>query len=169
MKFKSAQSVFSILAAAAFLFITAAVPASANDPDEPTKNLLETAAEAGEFTILTKALQATGLDAELKNGEYTIFAPSDAAFKNLPPGALENFMADKESLKRILLYHVVKGKKMAAEVTKLSEIETMQGSNAKIKVKSDKVKIDGARIVKTDLAATNGVIHMIDKVMTPSN
>lgn len=169
MKFKVRQYVFSIFAATAFLCLAAIVPAKANDPETPVKNLLETAIEAGEFTYLMKALQVTGLDAELKKGEYTIFAPNDEAFKNLPPGALENFLADKEGLKRVLLYHVVKGKKMANDVTKLSEIETAQGSKAKIKVKPGKVKIDGARVIKTDLAASNGVIHVIDKVITPSN
>lgn len=171
MKFKGTRFFFSILASVAFLCIAAILPARAdnpNDPKTPTKNLLETAAEAGEFTLLKKALKETGLDKELLSGDFTIFAPNDAAFKRLQPQVLENIMADKEGLRRILLYHVVEGKKTAADVTKLTEIKTMQGSKAQIKVKPDKVKIDRAQIIRTDILATNGVIHVIDKILTPT-
>lgn len=167
MKFKSTKFFFSIFAATALLCFAAIVPARANDTATPTKNLVETAAAAGDFTILAKALAATGLDAELKKGEYTVFAPTDEAFKKLPPKALENLMADKEGFRRILLYHVVKDKYTAEQVTKLGELETLQGSKLTIKVKPEKVKINRSSVVKTDVFATNGVIHAIDRLMTP--
>jgi uncharacterized surface protein with fasciclin (FAS1) repeats len=166
------KNIFSIFAFAAFLFCLSLVSAKAknsDDPNKPTKNIVETASAAGNFTILQKALAETGLLETLKSGNYTVFAPNDAAFNKLPPQALEILMADKEGLKRILLYHVVEGKMMAADVAKQSELKTMQGSKAPIKVKDDgKVKIDGSRILQTDILATNGVIHVIDTVITPN-
>jgi uncharacterized surface protein with fasciclin (FAS1) repeats len=169
MKFKSTRYLFSILASVAFLCLAAAVPAKAgNDPATPTKNIIETAVEAGSFTILTKAVESAGLKETLKYGNYTVFAPTDEAFKALPPGTLDALLSDKVKLKKVLMYHVVEGRQMADEVARLSEINTAAGIKAPLKVKGDKVKIAGARIVKTDIAATNGVIHVINKVMIPS-
>lgn len=172
MRNKLAKTFLSVVAGAALVFLVAAVPAQADnpkDPNKPTKNIVETAEAAGNFTILKKALAETGLLETLKSGNYTVFAPTDEAFKKLPPNALELLMADEEGLKRILLYHVVEGKMMSADVVKQSEVRTMQGSKAPIKVKENgKVKIDGSRIVQTDILAANGVIHVIDTVITPN-
>lgn len=159
---------FLTLTAIAFLFVASVVPATANN--NPTKNIVETAADAGNFTILKKALKATGLDETLKGGNFTVFAPTDEAFNKLPAGTLDNLLKDKEALKKILLYHVVEGKLMAKDVVGKSELKTVQGSNAKIynKTEKNKVKINKSKIIKTDIVATNGVIHAIDTVLMPN-
>lgn len=169
MKNKISKYFFTIAASAAIL-TAAAMPASANDIEksEPKQNIVEVAAAAGSFTILAKALEAAGLTETLKSGKFTVFAPSDEAFQALPPGTLDALLADKEKLKKVLLFHVVEGKKTAADVTKLTEIKTVNNLTAKIKAKPDKVKIAGARIIKTDIAATNGIIHVVDRVMIPT-
>lgn len=156
------------LSVIAFLFVATVIPVTANN--NPTKNIVETAVEAGNFTILKKALKATGLDETLKGGNFTVFAPTDDAFKKLPEGTLDNLLKDKEALKRILLYHVVEGKMMAKDVVSKSELKTVQGSNAKIynKPEKNKVKINKSKIIKTDIVATNGVIHAIDTVLMPN-
>lgn len=158
---------FLTLSVMAFLFVASAIPATANN--NPTKNIVETAAEAGNFTILKKALKATGLDETLKGGNFTVFAPTDDAFKKLPEGTLDSLLNDKEALKKILLYHVVEGKMMAKDVVSKSELKTVQGTNAAIynKPEKNKVKINGSKIIKTDIEATNGVIHVIDTVLLP--
>lgn len=150
----------------AFLCVLAVVPTKANTP---TLNIVETAEKAGNFTILNKALKATGLDEVLKSGKYTVFAPTDEAFNALPAGTLENLMNDQEALKKILLFHVVKGKMLASDVISKTELTTAQGTNVAIVNKGDKVKIHNARIIQTDILATNGVIHVINKVMIPNS
>lgn len=157
---------FLTLASFAFLCVLAVVPTKANTP---TLNIVETAEQAGNFTILNKALKATGLDEVLKSGKYTVFAPTDEAFNALPAGTLENLMNDQEALKKILLFHVVKGKMLASDVISKTELTTAQGTNVAIKNKGDKVKIHNARIIQTDILATNGVIHVINKVMIPNS
>lgn len=164
---KVRRSAFLTIASFAVLCLLTAAPANAlNDQNSP-KNLVETAAGAGNFKTLQKALEATGLDETLKSGNYTVFAPTDEAFAKLPEGTLEKLLGDKEALKKILLYHVVEGKVLAADVISKTEVKTVEGSSAKIKAKNGKVKIDKARIIQTDLTATNGVIHVIDTVIMP--
>jgi uncharacterized surface protein with fasciclin (FAS1) repeats len=165
---KFRRSLLLTMASFAAFCLLATVPAAAfNDPKSP-KNLVETAAEAGNFETLKKALKATGLDETLKKGNYTVFAPTDEAFAKLPEGTLEKLMNDKEALKKILLYHVVEGTVKAADVVGKTEVKTVEGSSAKIKAKNGKVKIDKARIIQTDISAANGVIHAIDAVIMPS-
>jgi uncharacterized surface protein with fasciclin (FAS1) repeats len=133
-------------------------------------DIVDTAVAAGDFKTLATALQAAGLIDTLKGkGPFTVFAPTDAAFAKLPPGTLENLLKpeNKAKLAGILTYHVVPGKVMAADVVKLTEAKTVQGQSAKIAVKDGKVSIDGANVVKTDIAASNGVIHVIDAVILP--
>ena len=132
------------------------------------KNIVDTAVEAGTFKTLAQALQVAGLIDTLKGtGPFTGFAPTDEAFAKLPAGTLDSLLKDKEKLKGILLYHVVAGKVLAKDVVKLKTAKTVQGSSAKITVKDAKVSIDNASVTKTDIAASNGVIHVIDSVILP--
>jgi len=134
---------------------------------EHAHSIYETAKEAG-FTTLVAAVDAAGLAETLSNdGPFTVFAPTDEAFKALPEGALEGLLADKDALKNVLLYHVVKGEVKAADVVKIDAAEMLNGEKAKVKVKKDIVMIAGVKVVKTDIIATNGVIHVIDAVMLP--
>lgn len=132
------------------------------------QNIVETAVSAGNFTTLATALTQAGLIETLSGeGPYTVFAPTDDAFKKLPEGTLDGLLKDKEALKQVLLYHVVPGKVMAEDVVGLTEAKTAAGIMAPIKVYDGKVKVGGAKVVKTDIKASNGVIHVIDSVMIP--
>ena len=127
-------------------------------------------AEAGHFNTLVAAVKAAGLVDALKGpGPFTVFAPTDEAFAKLPAGTLENLLKpeNKEQLKKILTYHVVAGEVMAKDVMKLHSAKTLEGGNLAIKTGDGGVMIDKARVTKTDIAATNGVIHVIDSVLLP--
>jgi uncharacterized surface protein with fasciclin (FAS1) repeats len=158
---------FSHLAAALgtlALVVASAAPARAA---EASADIVTTAVQAGNFTTLAKALTAAGLVETLKGpGPFTVFAPTDEAFARLPAGTLEALLADKARLTQVLTYHVVPGTVMAADVAKLSSAKTVQGQSVKISTR-DGVKVDNANVVKTDLLATNGVIHVIDAVILP--
>ncbi len=131
-------------------------------------DIVDTAVAAGNFKTLAAALQAAGLIETLKGkGPFTVFAPTDEAFAKLPAGTVEALLKDKEKLTKILLYHVVAGNVMAKDVVKLKTAKTVQGSSVKITVKGGKVMVDNANVVKTDIATSNGVIHVIDSVIIP--
>ena len=131
------------------------------------KDIVDTAVEAGSFKTLARALTEAGLVDTLKGpGPYTVFAPTDAAFAKLPAGALEALLADKAKLTKVLTYHVVSGKVMAADVVKLARVQTVQGQTVKI-ASGGGVKVNDANVVKTDIEASNGVIHVIDAVILP--
>lgn len=174
---KNHRSIRSGMAAlvAALLLAGAAglsgVRAAGASNHQEMKNIVETAVGAGSFTTLVKALQAAELVGALEGaGPFTVFAPTDEAFAKLPAGALDNLLKpeNKEQLKAVLLYHVVPGKVTAADVMKLDgrEVKTLEGSSIKVKTK-DGVMVNKARVVKTDVMATNGVIHVIDTVIMP--
>jgi uncharacterized surface protein with fasciclin (FAS1) repeats len=130
-------------------------------------NIVETAVSAGSFTTLVAAVKAAGLVEILSSpGPFTVFAPSDDAFKKLPEGTVEGLLKDIPKLKDVLTYHVAAGKMMAADVAAQTAIKTVQGQNITIDT-SDGVKVDGAKVVKADIAVDNGVIHVIDSVITP--
>jgi len=132
------------------------------------KDIVDTAVAAGSFKTLAAALQAAGLVETLKGkGPFTVFAPTDEAFAKLPAGTVEALLKDKEKLTQILLYHVVSGNVMAKDVVKLKSAKTVQGSAVKINAKGGKVMVDNANVVKTDIATSNGVIHVIDSVILP--
>lgn len=123
------------------------------------------------FSTLTKALKAAELDLTLGDkGEFTIFAPTDEAFGKLPPAVLTKLMLpeNKEKLRSLLLYHVVAGKMLAAEL-KDGEVKTMNGEKVKVAVSTDKVEIDGSKVFSTDVTATNGVMHTIGMVLVPKS
>ena len=125
---------------------------------------------AGHFTTLVAAVKAAGLVDTLKGpGPFTVFAPTDEAFAKLPPGTLESLLKpeNKAKLQKILTYHVVAGKVMAADVMKLSSAKTVEGENVAITTMSGGVMVDNAHVTKTDITASNGVIHVIDTVILP--
>ena len=137
-----------------------------------TKDIVDTAVAAGSFKTLAKALAAADLVDTLKGaGPFTVFAPTDDAFAKLPAGTLENLLKpeNKAQLRRILTYHVVSGKVMAADVVKLKSARAVSGDAVSITVMGSAVTVNSSRVVKTDIAASNGVIHVIDSVLIPSD
>jgi len=154
----------------ASVMMLAATALTVSAEDAPKKDIVDTAVAAGKFKTLAAALKAAGLVDTLKgDGPFTVFAPTDEAFAKLPEGTVESLLKpeNKGKLVAILTYHVVPGKVTAADVVKLTEAKTVQGGMVKIEVKDGKVKVDGANVVKTDIAASNGVIHVIDAVILP--
>ena len=153
--------------AAALVAATALMsPAHAQRPGD----IVETAVSAGSFTTLAKALTAADLVSTLKGaGPFTVFAPTDEAFAKLPAGTLENLLKpeNKAMLRRVLTYHVVSGKVMAADVVKVTSAKAVSGDTLSINARGNAVMVDKARVVKTDIAASNGVIHVIDSVLLP--
>ena len=137
----------------------------------PTKDIVDTAVSAGSFNTLAAALEAAGLVETLKGkGPFTVFAPTDQAFAKLPEGTLKSLLmpANKQKLTAILTYHVVAGNVKAADVIKLSSAKTLNGQSVTVKAVRGKVLINGATVVKADIAATNGTIHVIDTVLLPN-
>ncbi|HEX6047106.1 MAG TPA: fasciclin domain-containing protein [Pyrinomonadaceae bacterium] len=163
--------------AGALLFAALAVAAApgstraaVNDPVKPG-DIVDTAVDAGQFKTLAAALQAAGLIDTLKGeGPFTVFAPTDEAFAKLPAGTVESLLKpeNKEKLKSILLYHVVSGNVPASKVLKLNgrSVKTLQGGSVDVRTK-DGVRVGNANVVKTDVTASNGVIHVIDTVLIP--
>ena len=158
----------TVSASAAALLLAVAVAAPVRADHHQGKDIVDTAVAAGSFNTLATALKAAGLVETLEGkGPFTVFAPTDDAFRKLPAGTLEKLLADKAQLTKVLTYHVVSGKVMAADVVKLSEAKTVEGSPVKISAKDGKVKVNEANVVKTDVVASNGVIHVIDAVLLP--
>ena len=132
------------------------------------KNIIETAEGAGQFTTLLTAIEAAGLtDALSADGPFTVFAPTDEAFAAIPADQLAAILDDTELLTAILTYHVVSGRVPAADVVGLDSATTLQGSDVTIVTSYGNVKVDGATVVATDIEASNGIIHVIDAVITP--
>lgn len=165
-------AIFGIVAIA---FVATAVSTNAGEKKDAEKkvtakqmDIVETAAAAGSFKTLIAAVQAAGLEETLKGkGPFTVFAPTDEAFAKLPVGTVEALLKDKAKLTAILTYHVVAGKVMAADAIKLTEAKTVNGQSFKIAAGKDGVMIDNAKVVTTDIVASNGVIHVIDSVILP--
>ena len=133
------------------------------------KDIVDTAVAAGSFKTLAAALEAADLVSTLKGaGPFTVFAPTDAAFAKLPAGTVESLLKpeNKAKLQRILTYHVVAGKVMAADVVKLTSAKAVSGDTLTIKT-GNGVMVDGAKVVTADVVASNGVIHVIDTVLLP--
>ena len=145
-----------------FGLLAFALPASAES------TIVDLAVADGRFTTLVAAVQAAGLVDTLKSkGPFTVFAPTDDAFKKLPAGTVEGLLKDIPTLKNILLYHVVSGDVRAADVVKLTSANTVLGKPVTIKVEGNKVMVNNAMVIITDIAASNGVIHVIDTVLLP--
>jgi uncharacterized surface protein with fasciclin (FAS1) repeats len=152
-------------------------PAAPTTPPPPTtppapppaaaKNIVEVATAAGSFKTLLTAVEAAGLTATLAGpGPFTVFAPTDEAFAKVPAKDLEALLADKAALTKVLTYHVVQGAVMSKDVAGMSSAKTVQGGELAIDTSSG-VKVGGATVVSADIAASNGVIHVIDTVLMP--
>lgn len=155
-----------VITTLATLLITATLAAG----ERPKKDIVDTAVAAGSFTTLAAALDAADLIGTLKgDGPFTVFAPTDAAFAKLPAGTVEMLLKpeNKAKLQAILTYHVVPRSVSSSEVVKLKSAKTVNGQSVAIKVANGGVSIDGANVVKADIAASNGVIHVIDTVILP--
>jgi len=160
------RSMFLTAAVAAVALVAMPAPAA----DMAKKDIVDTAVAAGSFKTLATALTAAGLIETLKGkGPFTVFAPTDAAFAKLPAGTVESLLKpeNKAKLAGILTYHVVAGNVLAADVVKLTEAKTLNGQSVKITVAGGKVKVNDANVVTTDIAASNGTIHVIDTVLLP--
>jgi len=147
---------------------TAAMGAPENNVGN--RDIVDTAVAAGSFQTLTKALQAADLVNTLKGpGPFTVFAPTDEAFAKLPAGTLDDLLKpeNKEKLRAILTYHVVAGKVPSAKVVTLSSVKTVNGQDVKISARGGNVMVNNAHVVKADIPASNGVIHVIDAVILP--
>ena len=136
--------------------------------EKPGGDVVDTAAAAGNFNTLVAAIKQAGLTETLKaQGPYTIFAPTDEAFARVPRERLDALLKNKEQLKAVLNYHVLSGRTNAMEVLKQKSLRTVQGGELKVEVSMGTVLIDGARVLKTDIPASNGIIHSIDAVLLP--
>ncbi|ACK74135.1 beta-Ig-H3/fasciclin (plasmid) [Gloeothece citriformis PCC 7424] len=132
-------------------------------------NIVDTAVNAGSFSTLVAAIKAANLVDTLQGkGPFTVFAPTDEAFGKLPEGTVDELLKDIPKLKKILTYHVVSGKVMAADVVKLKSAKTVEGSDVKINASNGTVKVNDSTVATADVAADNGVIHIIDTVLIPA-
>lgn len=164
------KPLFVFLATAALLFSTMALLTSSNKANAAQGDIIDVAVSAGQFNTLAAALEAADLVTTLQgDGPFTVFAPTDEAFAALPDGTVESLLKpeNRDQLVSILTYHVVAGKVMAADVVKLSEAPTVNGSDVAIKVEDGSVIINDATVVAADVEATNGVIHVVNKVILP--
>lgn len=144
-----------------------AIPSSANAAD---KNIVQIASGDKNFSTLVSLVKKAGLAKTLSGGEFTVFAPTNAAFKKVPKATLDKLGKDKKLLKSVLTYHAVKGTVMAAEVVKLNgkSVKTVNGKKLKVKVSGGNVFLNtNTKVTKTDIEASNGVIHVINKVLIP--
>lgn len=132
------------------------------------RNLVETAQEAGSFSTLVKAVQAAGLvDVLSGEGPFTICAPTDEAFAKLPSGTIDSLMKNREQLASVLKYHVVAGRHPSSEVARLKSVTTLQGGSLPVTTRGKDVMIGDARVIRADVEASNGIIHVVDKVLIP--
>jgi uncharacterized surface protein with fasciclin (FAS1) repeats len=132
-------------------------------------NIVETAVAAGDFATLASLLERAGLAETLAGeGPFTVFAPTDEAFEAVPQETLDALAEDREKLRAVLLYHVVEGEARASDVASMRSAETLNGDSVRLRASGDTVRVDAARVVKADVDASNGVIHVIDEVLIPS-
>lgn len=158
------------LAIAGGLALSSSQALAYGQSDAPKQTIVEIAAGNGDFSTLVAAVQAAGLADTLSGeGPFTVFAPTNAAFEKLPAGTVENLLKpeNRDQLVAVLTYHVVPGKVMAADVVGLQSATTVNGQSIDISVEGGTVKIDGATVTATDIAGSNGVIHVIDSVILP--
>jgi uncharacterized surface protein with fasciclin (FAS1) repeats len=160
---KKLLSILTLLAVVGSVAVAAATARSTED-----RNIVQTAVAAGQFKTLAKLLTRAGLIDELQQPRpFTVFAPSDAAFKKVPKRTLNVLLHNKAKLKAVLLYHVVSGKVTAADVVKHSSAKTLDGRTVRIRVSGANVFVNSAKVTKPDVMASNGVIHVINRVLIP--
>ena len=151
---------------AALALSIAGGPAAARPSDE--KNIVQTAQAAGNFKTLTKLVVKAGLADTLSNsGPYTVFAPTDAAFKKVPKSTLKSIAKHPAKLRAVLLYHVVAGRVPSSQVVMLKSAKTLNGKSVRIHTAGGKVFVNNAKVTKTDINASNGVIHVVNRVLIP--
>lgn len=154
------------LTAIAAISVPALVPAASAAGSRA--NIVQTAAAAGQFKTLIKLAKAAGLAGALEGkGPLTVFAPTDAAFAKLPRATVSALMHNRARLRAVLLYHVLKGKITAAKLVKLHSVTTLNGQSLKVRVTHGVVTVGGARVIQANVAASNGVIHVINRVLIP--
>jgi uncharacterized surface protein with fasciclin (FAS1) repeats len=166
------EGLFKLLVAAQFVLVAAQASAGNYGDKAQSKDIVDTAVAAGQFNTLAAALEAADLVGTLKgDGPFTVFAPTDAAFAKLPEGTVESLLKpeNRDQLIAILTYHVVPGKVEAADVVNLDEATTVNGQDVQITVADSGVQINNANVIKTDIEASNGVIHVIDTVILPAS
>lgn len=165
------KKIHALAAIAALVALPAVAPAQDNSQDrKPMKTIVQVAVDAGNFTTLVAALKAAGLvDALQRPGPFTVFAPTDAAFAKLPPGTVKSLLADPQKLASILTYHVVAGKVLAGDIVRGNGARpaTLNGRSLDVAVRGGKVFVNEAQVTTADVAASNGVIHVIDTVLLP--
>jgi uncharacterized surface protein with fasciclin (FAS1) repeats len=162
----SIRKALAVVAATAVAATGVASPALGGATHE--KNIVDTAVAAGNFKTLTKLVQRAGLAETLAGkGPYTVFAPTDAAFAKLPKRKLNALKRNRAKLKAVLLYHVAAGRLTASDVTKRSAVKTLNGKKVHVRVRGSKVYVGRARVVTPDVMASNGVIHVINRVLVP--
>ena len=154
----------------ALVAVTASFSSTVAKAETAGKSIVEIAAGAEDFSTLVAAVKAADLDDVLSSkGPFTVFAPTNEAFAKLPKGTVESLLKpeNKDKLIAVLKYHVVPGKVMAKDVVKVDSAKTAQGSSVTVTVEGKTVKVDNAKVIKTDIEASNGVIHVIDTVIIP--
>ncbi len=167
------RSISILTALAAASAVAVAGPASASPQESAAsaavnKNIVETAVAAGQFTTLASLLEKAGLAKTLTGkGPYTVFAPTDAAFAKVPKATLDALGQDKAKLRSVLLNHVADRKLTAAKIVKRRSVKTLNGQRVSIRVRGETVRVGGARVTTADVGASNGVIHVINKVLIP--
>jgi uncharacterized surface protein with fasciclin (FAS1) repeats len=160
---KSLRTALALVAVTVTAATGVAGPAAAQERD-----IVQTAAAAGSFDTLTKLVKRAGLAGTLKQpGPYTVFAPTDAAFAKVPKRKLNALLRSKAKLKAVLLYHVAAGRLEAADVIERSSVKTLNGKRVRIRVEDDNVFLNQAQVTTPDVGASNGVIHVIDRVLIP--
>jgi uncharacterized surface protein with fasciclin (FAS1) repeats len=161
---RGAATVVAALAAGAL----ASAPASARPATAAESNIVETAVAAGNFTTLVSLVKQAGLAETLSGkGPYTVFAPTDAAFKKVPKKTLQALGKDKAKLKAVLLYHVAEGRLAAKRVVKRSSIKTLNGKRVRVSVRGRNVFANQSKVVTADVRASNGIIHVVNRVLIP--
>lgn len=156
------------LIATAVAVVAAGAPAATSTPSAAKRNLVQTAVAAGQFKTLVALVKQAGLAKTLSGkARFTVFAPTDAAFAKVPKATLQQLAADKAKLRAVLLYHVVGGRVTAAKVAKLRSAKTLNGATVRIRVSGGMVYVNGARVVKPNVSASNGVIHVVNRVLIP--
>ncbi|HEX6459989.1 MAG TPA: fasciclin domain-containing protein [Thermoleophilaceae bacterium] len=166
------RSVATLVAGAA-LTATVAAPVAASPAAGPAAkrtNIVNTAVKAGQFKTLVALVKRAGLAKTLSaGGPYTVFAPTDAAFKKVPKSTLNALLKDRAKLRAVLLYHVAKGRLTSKKVVKLKAVKTLNGQSLSVRARSGGVFVGGARVTTPDVRASNGVIHVINRVLVPQS
>lgn len=170
MKLKHVAVATTVLAFGVVATGAVAVAGTGSSQAQPKANIVKTAADAGQFTTLAGLLKKAGLVKALQGkGPFTVFAPTDAAFAKVPKSTLNALAKDRAALRNVLLYHVVSGKVTAAKVVKLKSAKTLNGQRVSIRVRKGSVFVGGAKVTTPNVMASNGVIHVINKVLIPKS